>query len=438
MSAAANLLQWLIAVGFRGRDGGALPSPVPSTVPSIPVPGGETMRPMSPTRIDTPLLRRMNERRMFDAVLVGGPLSRKAVGRATGMAAPTVTKTADSLLERGMLEEYADSPSAPRKAGRPVRLLRLAATRSTVLGIVVDARHCTVVAAGIDGRHREEQTVRFTTPSTYRDVIAGLVKACRTLIRTGDVAPLGVGISMPGLVDSAQAKVLFSPNLHILDGRSPAADLEGRLGIGCRMFQESHALCLGESMFGAARGLADFALLDVSTGLGLGVMSGGRLLTGSTGLAGEIGHLRIDPRGPRCGCGNRGCLDTLATDSALARRVSERLGRRLGVDDVIAGVRSGRIDATDALDATIDHLAVAVGAVVNIFNPATLFVHGALLSAAHDAFTRLLDRLPGAVLKPSYAACTIVRARGSKRTGAVAGIVDHVTAGLFPRLEAGS
>jgi phenylalanyl-tRNA synthetase beta chain len=134
----------------------------------------------------------------------------------------------------------------------------------------------------------------------------------------------------------------------------------------------------------------------------------------------------------------RPALSPRQARSALARRVSERLGRRLGVDDVIAGVRSGRIDATDALDATIDHLAVAVGAVVNIFNPATLFVHGALLSAAHDAFTRLLDRLPGAVLKPSYAACTIVRARGSKRTGAVAGIVDHVTAGLFPRLEAGS
>lgn len=388
-----------------------------------------------PVRIDTPLLRRMNERRVFDAVLVAGPLSRKAVGRVTGMAAPTITKAADSLLERGLLEETNDDATAPRKAGRPGRLLRLAATRSAVLGIVIDARQCTVVAAGIDSRHGDAQTLRFTTPTTYRDLIARLARACRTLIRRVGGELLGVGISVPGLVDSGVAKVLFSPNLHILDGRSPSFDLGRRLGIPCRMVQESHALCLGESMFGAARGLADFAMLDVSTGLGLGVMSGGRLLTGSTGLAGEIGHLRIDPRGPRCGCGNRGCLETLATDSALARRVSKRLGRQLGIDDVIAGIRSGQIDAAAELDATIDQLAVAVGAVVNIFNPATLFVHGALLSATDDAFGRLLDRLPGAVLKPTYAACTIVRARGSKRTGAIAGIVDHVTGLLFPKVE---
>ena len=148
-------------------------------------------RPTRPLKVDTPLLRRMNERRVFDAVLVEGPLSRKAVGRATGMAAPTITKAVDSLLDRGMLEEYSDSSTAPRKAGRPVHLLRLAATRSTVLGIVIDAKQCTVVAAGIDGRHRDAQTVRFTTPTAYRDLIARLARVCRTIIRTLDGEPLG-------------------------------------------------------------------------------------------------------------------------------------------------------------------------------------------------------------------------------------------------------
>jgi N-acetylglucosamine repressor len=141
----------------------------------------------------------MNERRVFDAVLVAGPLSRKAVGRVTGMAAPTITKAADSLLERGLLEETNDDATAPRKAGRPGRLLRLAATRSAVLGIVIDARQCTVVAAGIDSRHGDAQTLRFTTPTTYRDLIARLARACRTLIRRVGGELLGVGISVPGL-----------------------------------------------------------------------------------------------------------------------------------------------------------------------------------------------------------------------------------------------
>src|SRR5258708_10817132 len=105
------------------------------------------------------------------------------------------------------------------------------------------------------------------------------------------------------------------------DGRSPAQDLAARLGVECNVLQESHALCLAERHYGLAKGLDDFAMLDVGTGVGLGVMSGGRLLTGHSGLAGELGHITaVADGGRRCGCGNHRCLGTVASDSALAWR----------------------------------------------------------------------------------------------------------------------
>jgi len=392
-------------------------------------------------RAATPLLRRLNERRVLDAILTHGPLSRTALRRAAAMTGPTVTKAAESLLKMGFLEEL-DAEQVPGRLGRPERRLRLASRSTEVIGIVIDARRCTVVPAGLDGRHAENAAIRFATPGSYHELLSTLERLCREL---GAVPPpgqreraggrlRGVGISVPGLVSDRLAEVVFSPNLHILDGHAPARDLEARIGVPCRMFQESHALCLGESIFGAAVGLTDFAMLDVSTGLGLGVMSGGRLLKGNSGLAGELGHLRIDPAGVRCGCGNRGCLETIATDTALARLVSEAIGRPVGAEEAIAGLRDGSIVAPAALDRVIDALAVAVSAVINIFNPATLFVHGGLLSAAADVFPRLLDLVRGAALAPALTDCRIVRARGSKRTGALAGIIEHVMSAAVPRL----
>ena len=381
-------------------------------------------------RANTPLLRRLNERRVLDAILAQGPLSRTALRQAAMMTGPTVTRATEALLRAGLLEEL-DSAQTPGRLGRPERRLRLASRATEVIGIVIDARRCTVVPAGLDGRHVESNAVRFATPGSYAELLTMLERFCRD---AGSAAVRGIGISVPGLVSNRLDEVVFSPNIHLLDRQTPARDLERRLGVPCRMFQESHALCLGESMFGAAAGLTDFAMLDVSTGLGLGVMSGSRLLTGSNGLAGELGHLRIDPAGARCGCGNRGCLETLATDSALARLVSEAIGRPVTPDEAIAGLRSGTVHAADALERVIDALSVAVSAVVNIFNPATLFVHGGLFAAADDVFPRLLDLVKQASLTPSLADCRIVQARGSKRTGALAGIIQHVTDAAVPRM----
>jgi predicted NBD/HSP70 family sugar kinase len=418
-------------------------------------------------RADTPLLRRLNERRVLDTLLAHGPLSRTALCRAAAMAGPTVTKAAEALLDMGLIEELA-AEQVPGRLGRPEKRLRLASRSTEVIGVVIDAGRCTVVPAGLDGRHDEDRAVRFVTPATYDELLTTVDRVCREVVaptaapRDGGRAagavtrglpapadaasPLGgvrgIGISVPGLVSHRLGEIVLSPNVHMLDRHAPARDLERRLGVPCRMFQESHSLCLGESMFGAAKGLTDFAMLDVSTGLGLGVMSGGRLLTGASGLAGELGHVRIDPRGhaeagsrgERCGCGNRGCLETVATDSALARLVSESIGRSVTTEEAIAGLRDGSIEAAAALDRVIDGLAVAVSAVVNIFNPATLFVHGGLLAAGDDVFPRLLDLVKHAALTPSLADCRIVRARGSKRTGALAGIIDHVTNAAVPRL----
>ena len=237
-----------------------------------------------------------------------GRCPRAEVARHSGISAPTASKAVESLLRSGLLEE-GDAPEPAR--GRPGKKLRLANARVQVLGLVIDAEQCRVVSAGLDGKLRDYRLESFATPPTYDALIDQAVDCATRLIQQADVATLGMAISIPGLLDCRENCSLLSPNVPITNRHAPGEDLARRLEIECILVQESHALCLAERHFGAARGLDNFAMLDVSTGIGLGVMSGGRLLTGHSGLARRIrtrhgadGRQAVRVRQPRLS-GNR-------------------------------------------------------------------------------------------------------------------------------------
>jgi predicted NBD/HSP70 family sugar kinase len=386
----------------------------------------------TPTRIESTLLRRINERRLLEAIQRHGPSSRAMLTRVSGLTAPTVSKAVDVLLKRGLVEELEPVEQA---LGRPGKLVRMAADTATVIGVVIDATTCCVVASGLDGKVTERQTRRFDTPGSYNELIAALEEQCRELLADVTGKAHGIGVSVPGLINDRLEEIVFSPNLHALDKRNPARDLEQRLGIPCQLVQETDALCLSERIFGDARGLEDFAVLDATTGLGLSVMSGGRLLAGHSGMAGEVGHITVAPDGMRCGCGNRGCLETLATDSALLRMLAEKVGRPLDVDQAAALLDERSADFQHELRTVGEYLAIAIAAVINIFNPTTLFVHGRLLAGSPDRFDRVLERVKQRSLTASLAECTIVATRSSKRQGAIAGILHHLTDAWAPNVR---
>lgn len=383
-------------------------------------------------RVESTLLRRINERRLLEAIQRHGPSSRAGLTRVSGLTAPTVSKAVDSLLKRGLIEELEPVEQA---LGRPGRLVRMAADSAAVLGVVIDADTCCVVATGLEGAVTEERTVRFPTPAGYPALLDAVEAACRTVMQGHGAAIHGIGVSVPGLVNERLEEIVFSPNLHLLDKHNPARDLEPRLGRPCVLVQESDALVLGERMAGGAHALDDFAVLDAATGLGLGVMSGGRLLAGHSGMAGEVGHITVVPDGVRCGCGNRGCLETLATDAALLRLLAEKLGRPVPLDEAAALLDDRAGDFQHEIRMVTEYLAIAIAAVINIFNPTTLFVHGRLLAGSPERFARVLERVKQRTLTASLADCAVVATKSSKRQGAIAGIIHHLTNSWAPSIR---
>jgi len=382
---------------------------------------------VAPSRVVPSLLRQLNERSVLTALQSRGPLSRADICRHTGISGPTVTRVVAALIEAKLVEE--EEPQQ-RVVGRPGKIVRLARSGVSVLGLVVGTSHCELVAAGLDGRIDEAEDVRtFATPKRYADLVSAAVRHARELMSKRKGTVLGMGISVPGLLNRREGLSIVSPNLHQLDGRNLGQDLSDRMQIDCAVLQECHALCWAEQVYGEARDVPDFAMLDISEGLGLGVMQGGRILEGRSGLAGELGHVTVKLDGKPCGCGNRGCLETVATDSALCAAVGRRLGREIEIEEIVAGVQSGAIECDAELAEVLDYLSVGVAAVINIFNPSKLFIYGRLLDAKPDLFERLLERVRTRTLGPSLADCEVVRARGNKRLGVVAAAGHGATHG---------
>ena len=348
------------------------------------------------SKVQPRLLRKLNERQVLSALQAHGPMSRAEITRQTGISGPTVTRAVSALLESRLIEE-----DAPRAAaiGRPGKRVRLASTHVSVLGIVVGSKRCEVIAAGLDGQLASDESEKFDTPATYEQLLDACIGHARRLMGRHKSTIMGLGVSVPGLINRREGRSLVSPNLHQIDGRNLGDDLHHRLQIHATVLQECHALCLAEQVYGAAKGIADFAMLDMTEGLGLGVVHSGRLLQGASGLAGEMGHITVDLHGQPCGCGNRGCLETVATDTALVRAVNARLQTSLSIDEVVAGVQSGALAIDAELGNVLEYLAIAAAAVINIFNPSQLFIHARLLDAQEGLFERLLKLVGGRAVK---------------------------------------
>lgn len=371
----------------------------------------------------------MTIRQVLDCLQSEGPLSRADLTRETGISAPTVSKAVAALLDSGLLEEGL----APENAvGRPGKRLQLASDSAEVLAVVLDAAQCHLVAAGLSGDINESRTRKFKTPGSYSKLLGQLEEQLQAMVQETASATLGIGISVPGLQNGPEC--LISPNMPVMNRQTPAVDLEQRLKITCISVQEVRGLCVAERLYGAAGGLDDFAVLDITTGLGMSAYSQGELLTGQSGLAGELGHITVDPTGRLCGCGNHGCLETLATDSALANLISERLKQPISIEEIVSGLQDGSLQAPEELNRVLEYLSIAMAATMNLLNPSNLFIHGRMLSISDDILPRAIRMTQRRTLAPNFAACEIRPAVTTKPQAAVAGIVHHLTASFGPRV----
>lgn len=201
-----------------------------------------------------------------------------------------------------------------------------------------------------------------------------------------------IGVGFGGPVNHERGVVLLSHHVTGWEGFPLRQELERRFEIPVVVDNDANAGTLGEWNFGAGRGVNDLIYINIGTGIGGGIIAGGRLVRGEANLAGEIGHTIVRRDGPLCTCGKRGCLESCASGDAIARRGSEALGRPVSGKEVFTLAGGGDSLAQRVLRDVIEDLAHGIGAAVSLLNPAVVIIGGGVSEAPEPLFLEPLRR----------------------------------------------
>ena len=324
--------------------------------------------------------RRQNLSRLLREVHVDGPLSRSDLAARMGVNRSTVGSLVAELSERGLVSERA--PEARVAPGRPSPLVAPRRDGPVVLAaeIATDSLAAAVVGLGgaiLDCTRVDRSRAYREASETVDELVAIAAQLAKRLPRR--VSICAVGVSIPGLVRREDGFVHIAPNLDWRD--VPLTRLVGdRLGLDVpvRAANDADLATLAEHTRGAGVGRSDFICLWGEAGVGAGIVSGGRQLTGSAGYAGEVGHLPVNPDGRACHCGSRGCWETEVGEDALLRHAGLQGagGGRAALETLFAAADRGEVRALAAISTVGHWLGIGLVGLVNLLNPSGIAFGG--------------------------------------------------------------
>lgn len=300
-----------------------------------------------------------------------GPTSRVEITRLLDVSPATITQTTKELLSRRLIVELELVPSP---FGRPARLLGLARPAGVAIGAKVMADRITAVVVEMNGEVRSSQALPLDTSAedaTDRlgDLLAGVVAT------EGDV--LGVGVGVPGTVDSQASGVVSAPTLG-WEPRPLGRQLRDRLGVPVLVDNDVNTLAAAERLYGAGRQHTNYLVVTIGRGVGCAVVHEGVVARGAHGGAGEIGHIPVADDGALCGCGNHGCLEAYVGEAGLLRSAvaASAAGPDSNMADLLRAARSGNQPALGVFASAGALLGRTLAGVVHTFDPEVLVLLG--------------------------------------------------------------
>ncbi|MHA3703865.1 ROK family protein [Jatrophihabitans sp. YIM 134969] len=342
-------------------------------------------------------LRDHNRARLLAAVDTARGSTRSELGEVTGLARSTVTDLVAELLASGALVEADDvPPTSSRRAGRPSHRLRRPVDTSLAIGVDFGHRHCRtglVDAAGRVTSVREMNLDVDSSPTRALDEARRMVADLLTEAGADRSRVIGVGIGLPAPVDVERGTVGPGNVLPQWVERRPAVELQDALGVPVMVENDANLGVLGEIAFGAALGCSDVVYVKAATGIGAGIVLGGRLHRGVSGRAGEIGHVPVDITGAVCRCGNRGCLETVAATTQVLAVLQPAHDETLTMADVARLCAAGDPGATRVVRDAGRTVGRVLADMVNSLNPGAVVLGGELAAAGAPLLAGLVESL---------------------------------------------
>jgi glucokinase-like ROK family protein len=325
----------------------------------------------------------------------GQPVSRTYLVEVSGLNKSTVGSLVAQLQSWGFIRESGKSEPRP---GRPGVLIDMNPDAGRIVGVEIGVDFISVVVSDLKGCVIWRQKVETDSqlPLSQVQIITQAEQLVHEALcvasQQGHV--FGIGVGVPALIDHTTGVILFAPNLKW--NNVPLRDMwQERFGVPVIVENDANAAALGEQMIGTAKRFDNFIYLNGSVGLGSGLVIDGKLYGGVGGFAGEVGHMTLEPEGPQCNCGNRGCWETLVGPVAIVNRVRQaaslgqavnllKLGevngnvKAIRLEHVLHAAAQGESAVLEALNEVGRYLGIGIANLVNTFNPGLVVLGGVL------------------------------------------------------------
>jgi predicted NBD/HSP70 family sugar kinase len=329
-------------------------------------------------------LRRLNRGRVINALREHGMVSRAEIARRTGLSRSTVSSLVSELQSDGLVVEREEPGAAHgEQGGRPPILLSFDASAGAALGIDFGHSHVRVAVSDLSSNILAERAAPMDIDHASHEGMDVAIELIGEALAEAGVERshvIGAGLGLPGPIDQADGVIGSSAILPGWVGVAAGEEMRRRLDVPVSVDNDANLGALAEFTHGAGRGATDLVYLKVSSGIGAGLILGGRLYRGAGGMAGEIGHVLVDPEGAVCRCGNRGCLETAASTGALIELLRRSHGD-LTVPEMLRLAHDGDLGCRRVIADAGRVVGSAAAFVFNMLNPRRLVVGGDLAQA---------------------------------------------------------
>lgn len=326
------------------------------------------------------LIRALNRSTVLNMINSFGPIARAEIARRSGLSPATITAITAELIEENLVFEKEPGDS---RGGRPPIMLALNPKGGYVIGIKLAEQSATAALTDLEATVVAKCTERLTgqEPQTAVRDLGRLV--FNLLEESGMLEKqlMGVGIGVAGIVDVRHGLLRQSP-IHGWQNLPLRDMLQKLVGVPVYVDNDVNTLTLTEKWFGAGQGVDNFLIVTVGRGVGLGMVLNGQFYRGAGGGAGEFGHTVMEPEGPACECGKRGCLEAYAGDRGLVRMAVEsaargRIGRAPGnIEELLEMARSGEAGAQAVFARAGEYLGIGIANLINLLNPEKIIISG--------------------------------------------------------------
>jgi predicted NBD/HSP70 family sugar kinase len=339
-----------------------------------------------------------------------GPATKRDIAQALGINLTTVSKLVNDLFFSGNYIKVAGDDDS--SGGRKPKLYALNNAAGYVIGIDIGGENLRFMLTDICGciikSYKKENKIGSSREKMINEILENINKICE-VSQLPQKRVLGIGISISGIIDSNTGVSLYCPNIDGLNNFEVKKYFENKTGMHFFIDDSVRCMTIAEKHYGAAKSYDNFLFVGLGKGIGLGIYVNGKIYRGSNGLAGELGHITVSEDGPVCNCGNKGCLEAIASSSGIVKRAAEGMNHgiitslssikkgdysALTVEDIAEAAKSGDKFAYSIINRTGEYIGIAIATALNLFGTELVVLGGGISMSGNimlDAIKRTVQ-----------------------------------------------